>query len=130
MTAKAALIKHLLTGDIINVKTCFSLIGLTNCAREVSRMVEKPFGVIVSRMRMEGSSRYGQPVSWVDYRLNPMIPGNPEGIKKMVQYLMEQGAVEKTGHKTDNQAKETTYKKNNTTAAQYASNIIKQSELF
>jgi DNA-binding Lrp family transcriptional regulator len=32
--------------------------------------------------------------------------------------------------KTDNQAKETTYKKNDTTAAQYASNIIKQAELF
>ena len=90
MTARAALCQHLLSGKILNIKNCFTLIGLTNAPREVSRMVEKPFGVIVSRMQMEGKSRYGQPVVWVDYRLNPTIPGNEEGIKLMRAYIEEQ----------------------------------------
>lgn len=101
MTAKAALCKHLLAGEILNIKNCFTMIGLTNCPREISRMIEKPFGVIISRMRMEGISRYGQPVTWYDYRLNPQIEGNAEGIKKMAEYLIQQNAVEKTGHLTD-----------------------------
>ena len=70
MTAKAALCKALLDGRILNVKNCFTLIGLTNCAREISRMVEQPFNVIVSRTTMVGKSRYGQACTWVNYRLN------------------------------------------------------------
>ena len=106
MTAKAALCKHLLAGEVINVKTCFETIGLTNCAREVSRMIEKPFGVIVSRTRREGKSRYKQPVSWVDYRLN-RTPHNAEGIKKMVKYVLEhEGKTPfNSSPKTDKEAK-------------------------
>lgn len=128
MTAKAALIKHLLSGDVINIKTCFNLIGLTNCPREISRMVEQPFNVVVSRTRMEGQSRYGQAVSWIDYRLNKS-DHNLEGIKKMVEYLLKEGAVEKAGAKTE-------YTKPTTTtvsAADFANSIInqsKQQELF
>lgn len=90
MTAKAAMIQHLLSGRTLNVKNCFTLIGLTNCAREIPRMIEHPFGVIVSRMKMEGETRYGQHCSWVDYRLNPTIPGNDIGIAKMRAYVLEQ----------------------------------------
>ena len=106
MTAKAALCKHLLAGEILNIKNCFTMIGLTNCPREISRMIEKPFGVIISRTRMEGKSRYGQPVTWYDYRLNPKIDGNAEGIKKMAEYLIQQNAVEKIPARTDKQAKQ------------------------
>jgi hypothetical protein len=62
-------------------------------------MIEQPFGVVVSRTRMEGNSRYGQPVSWVDYRLNKS-EHNVVGINKMVEYLLKEGAVEKAGAKT------------------------------
>lgn len=89
MTAKAALCKALLDGKILNIKNCFSLIGLTNCPREVSRMVERPFGVKVERIPREGTSRYGQPVVWVDYKLE-RTNENLEGIKKMTQYIKEQ----------------------------------------
>lgn len=88
MTAKAALCKELLEGNVVNIKNCFKTIGLTNAPREISRMIEKPFGVFVSRSFMKGKSKYGQPVTWVDYRLNN-IEMNKPGIKKMRQYVKE-----------------------------------------
>lgn len=88
MTARAALCKHLLDGHTLNIKNCFNLIGLTNCPREISRMVEAPFNVQVSRTRMEGQSRYGQPVNWMDYRLNN-TDYNKEGIEAMKKYVKQ-----------------------------------------
>lgn len=102
MTAKAALIQALLDGRVLNIKNCFETIGLTNCPREISRMVEKPFGVVVSRVNREGKSRYGQPVTWVDYRLNP-TDYNQSGIAKMRKYVQDQKAS--TVITTDNQKK-------------------------
>jgi|SRR3954463_3551756 len=89
MTAKAALAKALLDGRVLNIKNCFDLIGLTNCPREISRMIEQPFGVIVSRTNMDGKSRYGQAVTWTNYRLNN-TDHNKEGIQKMRDYVAEQ----------------------------------------
>ena len=68
-TAKAALAEALLTGHVINIKNCFSMIGITNAPREVSRMIEKDFGVEVSRTPRNGKSRFGGSVTWYDYRL-------------------------------------------------------------
>lgn len=95
MTAKAALAKALLDGRIINIKNCFELIGLTNAPREVSRMIESPitgFGVQISRQHMTGKSRYGQPVTWTNYRLNRDADYNQEGIARMREYVKEQAA--------------------------------------
>jgi len=92
MTAKGALCLHLLKGEVLNIKNVFNLIGLTNCPREISRMIEKPFGVEVSRTRMEGKSKYGQAVSWTNYRLN-RTPYNEEGIKKMLEYVKSQSEL-------------------------------------
>ena len=89
MTAKAALCFHLLKGEVLNIKNVFTMIGLTNCPREISRMIEKPFGVEVSRTRREGKSRYGQPVSWVDYYLRKSEHNRP-GIQKMIAYCETQ----------------------------------------
>ena len=89
MTARSALCQHLLNGEILNVKNVFHTIGYTNCAREISRMIEKPFGVIVSRVRKEGKSRYGQTVTWFDYHLN-RTDYNKTGIEKMEAYLKSQ----------------------------------------
>lgn len=92
MNAKAALCKALLNGHVLNVRNCFALIGYTNCSREISRMVEKPFGVTVSRTPRKGKSRYGGSVAWVDFRLNN-VPYNYEGIKKMKEYVNKQLAA-------------------------------------
>src|SRR5687768_2098656 len=93
MTAKAALAKALLDGRVLNVRNCFTLIGLTNCAREISRMIEKDFRVTVSRVPRQGESRYGQPCTWTDYRLN-RSEHNLEGIEKMKEYIISQSSEE------------------------------------
>ena len=103
MTAKCALAKALLDGKVLNIKNCFTLIGLTNCPREISRMIEKGFGVEVSRTHRDGISRYGQSVTWVDYRLNA-TDYNKEGMEKMKKYVMEQ--FSKANPKTTYQQKQ------------------------
>ncbi len=104
MTAKCALAMALLEGRVLNVKNVFETIGLTNCSREISRMIEQPFGVQVSRTRREGKSRYGQPVNWTDYRLNKS-EHNKEGIEKMRTYIHEQ-LTKMPAPKTDREAKQ------------------------
>lgn len=89
MTAKCALIMAFLNGRILNVKNCFTEIGLSNISREVPRLIEEPFGCIISRVKMEGKSRYGNVVTYTNFRLNPTIPGNSEAIQKMKEYLKE-----------------------------------------
>ncbi len=111
MTAKAALCLAFLEGRTINVKNCFETIGLTNAAREVSRMIEQPFGVVISRCQMEGKSRYGQPVTWYNYRLNRDATYNQEGIAKMREYVKVQ--LGKENPKTQKEA-----------------NLLKQLEIF
>ncbi len=86
MTARAALCKALLDGHVITVMNCFRLIGLTNAGREIPRMVEQPFGVIISRTPKTGLSRYGQAVSYTEYRLN-FTEYNAGGIAKMREYV-------------------------------------------
>lgn len=86
MTAKAALALALLEGRVLNVKNCFKTIGLTNIAREIPRMIEKPFGVTVSRTPRTGYNQYKQPIVWVDYRLNT-AQHNINGIEAMRTYV-------------------------------------------
>lgn len=93
MTAKAALGKALLDGRTINVRNCFTLIGLTNASRECSRMIEKPFEIRLERTRREGTSSYGQNTTWIDFRLLH-TEQNKEGIKKLRDYIREQSGEE------------------------------------
>lgn len=104
MTAKAALCKHLLAGKVLNIKNCFDLIGITNAPREISRAVEKPFGVIVTRIPRNGKSRYGQPCTWFDYKLE-RNEHNLSGITKMAEYIAAQGGLLQSGAKTEKEAK-------------------------
>ncbi len=76
----------LLEGRVLNVKNVFRDIGLTNAAREISRMVEIPFSVEVSRTPRKGKSRYGCDVTWIDYRLNKSERNQP-GIQRMIEYI-------------------------------------------
>lgn len=105
MTSKAALAKALLDGRVLNVKNCFETIGLTNCAREISRMIEDDFGVEVSRTPKVGKSRYGQTVTWMDYYLRKSEHNMP-GINKMMAYVAKQ--KEATNPKTDRELKQLT----------------------
>jgi hypothetical protein len=88
-SAKAALAKALLDGRVLNVGNCFHTIGLTNCSREVSRMIEEDFDVRVERFPRKGTSRYGTALSWYDFKLDKSLPENKEGVAKMRNYVAE-----------------------------------------
>jgi hypothetical protein len=92
MTAKAALADALIKGKTINIKNGFSLFGLTNVPREVSRQIERPFGVRVTRIPREGKSRYGQSCTWYDYKLD-LSEENRDGIKAMIDYVHAQSKI-------------------------------------
>lgn len=89
MTAKAALVYHLLKGDVLTVFNTPKIIGYTNVAREVSREVEKPFSIEVSRAQINKKNRYGTPCMFFEYRLNK-TDYNAQGVEKMKEYLREQ----------------------------------------
>lgn len=88
MNKKCGLIKTLLDGDTINVSNSIRLTGYSNPAREISREIEKPFGVRVQKTPIESTDRYGNYATWNNYKLFH-TPGNAEGIGKMRTYLAE-----------------------------------------
>ena len=94
MNAKAALCQALLEGLVINIRNIHKLTGLTNVGREIPRMIERPFGVEVSRTHKEGENRYGSNCTWTDYYLRTS-KHNQLGIEKMKAYVAEQLSVKK-----------------------------------
>lgn len=88
MTATAALAKHLLEGNVVSILDGFKLFSITNVPREISRLIEKKFGVIVSRTRRDFISKYGRKGIYVEYRLNK-TKYNESGIRKMKKYVKE-----------------------------------------
>lgn len=89
MNKKCKLIKALIDGEIINVSNSIRLTSLSNPAREIPRSIEKPFKVIISRTKVETKDKFGNYAMYYNYRLNPLITGNKEGIKLMREYLAE-----------------------------------------
>lgn len=88
MNQIAAMAKSLLKGEVLSVMNCFKWFGVTNCAREIGRSIERKFGVEVSRVTKESVSRYKQPVRYTEYRLN-RTEYNKDGIEKMEAYVRE-----------------------------------------
>lgn len=88
MTQIAAMSKSLLRGEVLSVMNCFKWFGVTNCAREMGRSIERKFGVKLSRVRIDTTTRYGTPAFFYQYRLN-QTDYNKEGIEKMKAYISE-----------------------------------------
>jgi hypothetical protein len=95
MNAKAALIYHLLRGDVLTIGSAFKIIGISNLPREIGRSIERDkgngchgFGVVVSKIWKDGPNRYSTPTVWKEYRLNK-TERNAPGIEKMKIYLRE-----------------------------------------
>ena len=64
-----AMLKHLLTGKSINIKTSYLQFGFSNPAREVSRKIEKPFDIQLNRTLRKFKSKYGIIGYYFDYNL-------------------------------------------------------------
>lgn len=90
MTQKASICKALLNGETLSIMDGFHKFACTNLPREISRSIEQDFGIIVSRMPIKFTSKYGHSGTYYQYRLNPLIKGNKDGIKKMKEYLKTQ----------------------------------------
>lgn len=88
MNQIAAMAKSLLKGEVLSVMNCFKWFGVTNCAREIGRSIERKFGVEVSRVNVSSTSRYGQPCNYYQYRLN-RTDYNKEGVERMEAYVRE-----------------------------------------
>jgi len=83
MTQKAAICIALLQGDVLSIMTAFKQFNCTNLPREISRSVEKEFGVQISRTKRVFVSDYGEPGFFYQYRLNRDADYNQIGIAKM-----------------------------------------------
>lgn len=86
MTQTAAIAKALLNGEVLSIMNGFKLFSCTNLPRELSRSIEKKFGVEISRDKVVFKSKYGQPGFYYRYRLNK-TENNLHGIKLMKQYI-------------------------------------------
>lgn len=100
MTQIAAICKALLDGNVLSIMTGFKMFACTNLPRELSRGVEKKFGVKISKERVDFVSKYGQPGFYFRYRLN-RTDYNKEGISKMYEYLSKEMGFKKPDTNND-----------------------------
>jgi hypothetical protein len=89
MTQLAAICNSLLDGQVLSIMTGFKMFSCTNLPRELSRGVEQKFGVLISKERVEFTSKYGQKGTYFRYRLNK-TKYNKDGMDKMKAYVSEQ----------------------------------------
>lgn len=105
MTQTAAICEALLKGEVLSIMTGFKMFNCSNLPREISRSVEKKFGVIISRVRQDFISQYGQRHGYYyQYRLNKKIECNQIGIQRMRDYVKIQLGKSNEA-KTDKQKK-------------------------
>ena len=86
MTRKQALCQYLLAGGRLSILNGYRLFGISNISREVRRLVEQPFGVILTRKKMEGQTKYGSYCTWLEYSLSHNRI-NAKGIKAIKDEL-------------------------------------------
>ena len=88
MTRKQVLATYLLTGRPVSIKTAYNYFGISNISREVIRLIERPFGVTLTRTKNEGKTKYGSYCNWIEYSLMPNKL-NAVGIKKLKKFIQE-----------------------------------------
>ena len=89
MTRQQALATYLLTGKPVSIKNGYNYFGISNISREVIRLIEKPFGVQLTRTKKEGKTKYGTYCTWLEYILLP-TKLNAKGINAMKRMLKEE----------------------------------------
>lgn len=89
MTRQQALATYLLTGKPVSIKNGYNYFGISNISREVIRLIEKPFGLQLTRTKKEGKTKYGTYCTWLEYILLP-TKLNAKGINAMKRMLKEE----------------------------------------
>ncbi len=85
-TKSAALCFSLLNGEVVTIMDGFKKFLISNAPREISRQIEQKFGVTVSKVRKNHTSKFGHTSTFFEYRLNK-TPHNKDGINKMRKYV-------------------------------------------
>lgn len=67
MTRKQALMAHLLSGGVLSIKTAYKYFGVSNIAREVGRLIERPLNIQLKREEKTGRTKYGSSCHWLEY---------------------------------------------------------------
>jgi len=93
MNATFALATAFIQGRVLTIKTAFTEFGVTNLPRECGRLIERKFGVQLTRVKREGKSKYGVPCYWYEYRL-PNTLYNSEGRQRIIEYLKKHAPSE------------------------------------
>ena len=70
MTRKQALLNHLISGGNLSIKNAYLDFGISNIAREVGRLIEKPFNVVLERKKNTSKTKYGTDCYWFEYSAN------------------------------------------------------------
>lgn len=65
-----AMLKYMLSGKAINIKSCFINFGFSNPAREMARKIEQKFNLNLVRTKKIFKSRYGISGYYYDYTLS------------------------------------------------------------
>lgn len=109
MTQTAEIALALLKGETISIMNAFNKFHCTNAPREISRGIEKPFGVTISRDKVDFVSKYGRSGYYYRYRLNKTKANGP-GIARMIHYCqIHIGTISQC--KTDKELKQYTQTK-------------------
>lgn len=84
MTRKQALMAHLLSGGVLSIKTAYKYFGVSNIAREVERLIERPLNIKLKREEKKGRTKYGSPCHWLEYSATE---SNKKAIRKALNNL-------------------------------------------
>ncbi len=82
MTQIAAIAQSLLKGEVLSIMDGFHKFLCSNLPRELSRSIEKKFGVVITKTPTPFKSKYGQSGRYFKYRLNKDLEQNKEGVEK------------------------------------------------
>lgn len=91
-TKTAAICQSLLSGGSLSIMDGFKQFGVTNLPREISRSIEKKFGVHVIRIKCTSKTPYGHTNVFYKYQLVPNkgnLLNQRAGIGRMIQYVMD-----------------------------------------
>lgn len=81
---KTALIKHLIKGGKLSIKNAYLDFGISNISREVIRLIEVPFDVVLTRTKMNGKTKYGSVCTWYEYSASKRVINKLKKLKLLV----------------------------------------------
>lgn len=87
-TRIAAVLNSLLQGETLSIMDGFHRFGVTNLSRELSRSIEQPMGIILTRTKIVHNPKHGHAVWYYQYHLTKCRQ-TKEALNKAWKYVDE-----------------------------------------